>query len=92
MHSRLWNQVEPIFDRLAEGFSNGQSCTYGVLDAGVSGELGYVAAIERSMVGTRGSEPEALTLRVTTVLRRQGRHGRSFTATATPRTSPPASC
>src|SRR4029453_5425862 len=40
-----WDQVEPILDRLAEGLSNGLSCTYEVLGAGVSGDLGYVVAI-----------------------------------------------
>ena len=67
-----WDQVEPIFDRLAEGFSNGLPCTYEVLGAGVSGDLDYVVAIERSVLSTGESNPEVLTLRITTVVRRDG--------------------
>jgi ketosteroid isomerase-like protein len=66
-----WEQVEPIFDRLAQSFSQGQSCTYDVLGAGVSGDLGCVVAIERSVAGTNGSPPQSFTLRVTTIFRRE---------------------
>jgi len=66
-----WVDVEPIFNRLAQSFSNGQSCTYDVVGAGVSGDLAYVAAIERSVAGTHGSTPETFTLRVTTIFRRE---------------------
>jgi ketosteroid isomerase-like protein len=41
--------------------------------AGVSGDLGYAATIERSIARTHGSDPETLTLRVTTIFRRE--HG-----------------
>jgi hypothetical protein len=50
-----WEAIERIFNRLAQSFSDGQSCTYDVVGAGVSGDLGYVAAIERSVAGTHGS-------------------------------------
>jgi ketosteroid isomerase-like protein len=66
-----WEDVEPTFNRLAQSFSDGQSCTYDVVGAGVSGDLAYVAAIEQSVAGTRGSTPETFTLRVTTVFRRE---------------------
>ena len=39
--------------------------------AGVSGNLGYVVAIERSVAGTHGSPPQTFTLRVTTIFRRE---------------------
>jgi ketosteroid isomerase-like protein len=39
-----WEAIERIFNRLAQSFSDGQSCTYDVVGAGVSGDLGYVAA------------------------------------------------
>ena len=42
-----------------------------MLGAGVSGDLGYVVAIERSAAGTRGSPPQTFTLRVTTIFRRE---------------------
>jgi ketosteroid isomerase-like protein len=66
-----WEAIERIFNRLAQSFSDGQSCTYDVVGAGVSGDLGYVAAIERSVAGTHGSAPETFTLRVTTIFRRE---------------------
>ena len=69
--ARGWEQVEPIFDRLAESFSDGESCTYEVVGADVSGDLAYVAAIERSVDGTLGSTPQTFTLRVTTIFRRE---------------------
>jgi ketosteroid isomerase-like protein len=84
-----WEQVEPIFDRLAESFSQGPSCTHDVLGAGVSGDLGYVVAIERSVAGTGGSPPRTFTLRVTTIFRcEQGdwkvihRHGDPYDITS----------
>jgi ketosteroid isomerase-like protein len=66
-----WSEVEPVFDRLAASFSNGQSCSYEVFSAGVSGDLGYVAAIEHSVASTGGGKPEQYTLRVTTIFRRE---------------------
>jgi hypothetical protein len=64
-------EVEPIVDRLSESVSDGQPGTYEVLGAGVSGDLGYVAAIERSVAGTRGWTPQTFTLGVTTIFRRE---------------------
>ena len=69
--ARGWKEVEPIFDRLADSFSDGQSCTYEVVGAGISGDLAYVAAMERSVAGTLGSTPQTFTLRVTTIFRRE---------------------
>jgi len=66
-----WGQVEPIFDRLADSFSDGQSCDYEVVSADVSGDLGYVAAIEQSVAATRSSALDTYTLRVTTIFRRE---------------------
>jgi ketosteroid isomerase-like protein len=69
--ARGWEEVEPIFDRLAESFSDGQSCSYKVMGADVSGDLAYVAAIERSVAASLGSSPQTFTLRVTTIFRRE---------------------
>jgi ketosteroid isomerase-like protein len=84
-----WGQVEAVFDRLAASFSGGQSCIYDVLSAGASGDLGYVVAIETSTVATTDSPRPPLTLRVTTIFRReQGgwkvihRHGDPYDAAA----------
>jgi hypothetical protein len=56
-----------------------------VLGAGVSGDLGYVAAIERSVAGTRGWTPQTFTLGVTTIFRREAAIGGSSIDTETPR-------
>lgn len=66
-----WGQIEPVFDRLAESFSDGQSCDYEVVSADARGDLGYVAAIERSVAATRGSALDTYRRRVTTIFRRE---------------------
>jgi ketosteroid isomerase-like protein len=66
-----WDQVDAVFDRLAARFSDGQSCTYEVWRAALSGDLGHVVAIERSVAGTRGSAQRPFALRVTTIFRRE---------------------
>jgi ketosteroid isomerase-like protein len=80
-----WTQIEPLFDRLAATFSGGESCDYEVMGAGVSGDLGYISAIERSVAAYRGGKQRATALRVTTILRRESgawrvvhRHGDPF--------------
>jgi ketosteroid isomerase-like protein len=67
-----WSEIEPVFDRLAASFSGSQSCDYEVVGAGVSGDLGYLAAIERSVAASQGGEPQHYALRVTIVFRREG--------------------
>ena len=85
LSGRGWGEIEPAFDRLAASFSGSGSCDYEVLGAGVSGDLGYVAAIERSVAASAGGELRPYALRVTTVLRREDgawkvvhRHGDPF--------------
>ena len=68
---RRWGEIEPMFDGLAASFSGSQSCDYEVLGAGVSGDLGYVAAIERSVTASLGGDIHRYALRVTTVFRRE---------------------
>jgi len=85
LSGRGWSEIEPVFDRLAASFSGSGSGDYEVLSAGVSGDLGYVAAIERSVAARAGGDPHPYALRVTTVLRREDgawkivhRHGDPF--------------
>jgi ketosteroid isomerase-like protein len=66
-----WSEIEPAFHRLAASFSGSHSCEYEVLASGVSGDLGYVVAIERSVAASRGSAQATYALRVTTVFRRE---------------------
>jgi ketosteroid isomerase-like protein len=82
---RGWDEIEPMFDRLAASYSGSQSCDYEVLSAGVSGDIGYVAAIERSVATSLGGDLHGYALRVTTVFRREDgawkvvhRHGDPF--------------
>src|ERR1700739_2849224 len=62
--ARGWPDVRLAFDRLAAGFPGGSACEYEVLAAGVSGDLGYVVAIERTLVGQAGAEPDPWAIRV----------------------------
>ena len=68
-----WGQIEPLFDRLADRFSDGESCDYEVVSADVSENVAYLTAIERSVAATRGSALDTYILRVTTIFRRE--HG-----------------
>ena len=69
---RGWNELQPAFEWLATTFSGSHSLEYEVLAAGVSGDLGYVVAIEHSVASRRGAPPTRYALRVTTILRREG--------------------
>ncbi|ODU00680.1 MAG: hypothetical protein ABS81_22915 [Pseudonocardia sp. SCN 72-86] len=64
-------EIEPVFERLAASFHGCRSCELDVVAGGASGDLGYVVAIERSVVDGPGDEPISFALRVTTVLRRE---------------------
>ena len=84
-----WSDIEPVFDQVAASFTGSQACDYEVVAAGVSGDLGYIAAIERCVASSGGGEPRLFALRVTTVLRREDgawkvvhRHGDPADATA----------
>ncbi|HEX3285144.1 MAG TPA: nuclear transport factor 2 family protein [Mycobacterium sp.] len=91
-----WSAIEPAFEWLATTFHGGESCDYEVLAAGASGDLGYIAGIEHSVVATSADgEPKRYQLRVTTVFRREDdawkvvhRHGDPYdpaSATVPPR-------
>jgi ketosteroid isomerase-like protein len=67
-----WSAIEPAFEWLATTFHGSESLEYEVLAAGVSGDLGYIAGIEHTVVGTSPtSEPAPYKLRVTTIFRRE---------------------
>lgn len=63
--------IEAVFERLGERFSDCESFEYEVLAAGASGDLGYIAGIERTVASVAGAPPQAYQLRVTTVFRRE---------------------
>lgn len=66
-----WDELEPAFARLAGSFSGSESFEFEVMAAGVSGDLGYVAGIERSRASRDGGAAVEYALRVTTILRRE---------------------
>lgn len=67
-----WTEISAVFDKLATRFSNLRSAEMEVVASGVSGDLAYIAAIERTSVSILGAPPSPYSLRVTTVLRREG--------------------
>lgn len=69
---RGWEEVSGIFEHIAARFSDCESCEWEVVAAGVSGDLAYVAAIERTTCSVAGSPPSLYSLRSTTVFRREG--------------------
>jgi ketosteroid isomerase-like protein len=84
-----WEEIEPIFERLGERFSNCTSYENEIIAAGASGDLAYTVAIEHTTASINGGPPTPYTLRATTVFRRDGgdwkvvhRHGDALTTPA----------
>jgi ketosteroid isomerase-like protein len=89
LSAKGWPDVEAVFERLATTFNGSIASEYDVVAAGSSGDLGYVVALERSTVAMHDEGTKSYTLRVTTVLRREGgvwkvvhRHGDEVPADA----------
>ena len=66
-----WAEIGPTFEWLASRFSNCESFDYEVIAADASGDLGYIVGIEHTTASVAGAAPEAYSLRVTTILRRE---------------------
>ena len=66
-----WSEIAPVFEWLASRFSNCESFEYEVMAAGASGDLGYIAGIERTTASVGDGAPEPYALRVTAVFRRE---------------------
>jgi ketosteroid isomerase-like protein len=66
-----WDQVGAVFRHIADRFSDCESCEWEVVAAGVSTDLAYIVAIERTTCSIGGAPPSAYALRSTTVLRRE---------------------
>jgi ketosteroid isomerase-like protein len=87
LSAKGWTDVEAVFEKLATTFHGSLELEYEVVAGGSSGDLGYVVALERSTVAMGEEETKSYTLRVTTVLRREGdvwkvvhRHGDALPA------------
>lgn len=66
-----WAEIEPAFEWLASRFSNCASFDYEVIAADASGDLGYIVGIEHTTCSVAGAAPDAYSLRVTTIFRRE---------------------
>ncbi len=66
-----WDEIHPIFELLASRFSRCESYECEVIAAGVSGDLGYVVALEHTTASVAGNPPEPYSLRVTSIYRRE---------------------
>jgi ketosteroid isomerase-like protein len=69
--TRGWPAVSAVFDQLAATFSDCTAYDCEVVAAGVSGDLAYLVAIERATLSMGGGPPQSITLRVTSVFRRE---------------------
>jgi ketosteroid isomerase-like protein len=80
-----WAEIRPTFDALGSRFSDCASFEFELLAAGVSGDLAYLVGIEHTTASVAGAPAARYSLRVTTVLRREGgewkivhRHGDAY--------------
>lgn len=86
-----WDDVRPVFEWLADSFSDCTAYENEVVAAGASGDLAYVVALEHKTAAFEGAPAAPYTLRVTTVFRREDgewkvvhRHGDRLAATSAP--------
>lgn len=66
-----WSELETVFRFLGQEFSDCTSYENEVVAAGVSGDLGYVVALEHTTASVKGAAPAPYSLRVTTIYRRE---------------------
>lgn len=76
-NARGWGEIEPVFERLGERFSQCTSYENEILSAGSSGELAYTVAFEHTTASINGSA-RSYTLRVTTLFRRENGEWKVF--------------
>jgi ketosteroid isomerase-like protein len=72
-YEKSWSELEPRYDWAAARFEeSGAQVQFQYLSSGVSGELAFTVAIERSTVRLVGQkEPAAMSLRVTHLFRKE---------------------
>lgn len=64
-------EIATTFEWLARRFSNCEAFEYEVIAADASGDLAYIVGIEHTTASVGGAPPEAYSLRVTTIFRRE---------------------
>jgi ketosteroid isomerase-like protein len=94
-YEKGWQQASPRYDWAAARFKDsGAKVSVEYVSAGVSGDLAYTIAIERSIVRLAGmDEPEPMALRVTHLFRKEGGNWKMIHRHADPlmdKTSPKA--
>src|SRR5579872_1109714 len=62
-----WDEIRPVFSRLASSLSNLTAFEIELIAAGASGDLAYTVAIEHTTVSINEAPPTPYKLRVTTV-------------------------
>lgn len=65
-----WDDLRPMFDKVASWFSDSKDYRFELVAAGASGDLAYTVGYEHNEVTVEG-EPKTYTLRVTHVYRRE---------------------
>jgi ketosteroid isomerase-like protein len=72
-YEKSWSELEPRYDWAAARFeASGAQVQFQYLSSGVSGELAFTVAIERSTVRLAGQkEPASMALRVTHLFRKE---------------------
>ena len=66
-----WTEIGAAFRWLESRFSNCDSFDYEVIAADASGDLAYIVGVEHTTASVNGNPPEAYSLRVTTIFRRE---------------------
>jgi ketosteroid isomerase-like protein len=69
--TRGWQEISTVFGQLAASFSDCTAYDCEVVAAGANGDLAYLAAIERVTLSMGGGPPQSISLRVTTIFRRE---------------------
>lgn len=87
--ARGWSEVAATIDRAAAQIREGEPCNYELVSGSVLGDLGYNLEIERTRakVGP-ADEVRAITLRVTTIFRREAGEWKIVHRHADPLTDP----
>jgi ketosteroid isomerase-like protein len=86
---RGWDQIEPTMEQASSGYRDCESATFERISENETADLAYIVEIERYRARVAGGgELVPVSLRVTTVLRREGAAWRIVHRHADPITSP----
>jgi ketosteroid isomerase-like protein len=87
--ARGWNEVEAAMDRAASQLRDGEPCRYDQVSGYATGDLAYILEIQSTRVkGGDAAEVGSVSLRVTTIFRREDGGWRVVHRHADPLTAP----